>query len=91
MNPDGITLTLYNRNSSAAPVARLASRQEELLRMMKPGDKVRLREYVEKFASVVSDRQARRDLKELEMADLLRLEGKGPSALYVRTQRPWNP
>jgi ATP-dependent DNA helicase RecG len=90
VDSDGITLTLYNRNSPEAPVARLTPRQEDLLKAMKPGEEVRLREYAQKFASEVSDRQARRDLKELEMADLLRLEGKGPSAFYVRTQRPWN-
>lgn len=88
-DPDGITLTLYNRSSPEAPVARLAPRQEDLLQTMKPGEEIRLREYAEKFAGEVGDRQARRDLKELEMADLLRLEGKGPSARYVRTQRPW--
>jgi ATP-dependent DNA helicase RecG len=88
-DPDGITLTLYNRSSPDSPVARLTSRQEELLRTMEPGQEIRIREYVEKFAMEVGDRQARRDLKELEQADLLRLEGKGPSAHYVRTQRSW--
>lgn len=91
IDPDGITLTLYNRSSPDSPVARLAPRQEDLLKTMDQGQEIRLREYVEQFASEVGDRQARRDLKELERADLLRLEGKGPSAHYVRTQRPWTP
>ena len=86
---DGITLTLYNRSSPDAPAARLSPRQEELLKLMEPGQEIRLREYVEKFAHEVTDRQARRDLKELEIADILRLQGKGPSAHYVRTQRKW--
>ncbi len=87
---DGITLTLYNRNSRESPAARLASRQEDLLEKMEPGQEIRLREYVEKFADEVGDRQARRDLKDLVAADFLRLEGKGPSARYVRTQRQWS-
>lgn len=91
IDPDGITLTLYNRSSQHAPAARLTPRQEELLRTMEPGQEIRLREYLEKFAHEVTDRQARRDLKDLESADFLRLQGKGPSAHYVRTQRKWTP
>ena len=88
---DGITLTLYNCGSTDSPISRLVPRQEALLRTMEPGQEIRLREYVDKFAHEVTDRQARRDLKELESADLLRLQGKGPNAYYVRTQRTWSP
>jgi len=91
VDKDGITLTLYSLTSQEAPVSQLGDRQRGLLASMDPGDTIRLREYVERFASEVTERQAQRDLNELRDADLLRLEGKGRNAHYVRTKRRWQP
>lgn len=89
VDEDGITLTLYSRASIKAPEQHLNERQNRLLADLKPGDSITLRDYLQHFAGDVGDRQARRDLKELETADLLRIEGKGKAAHYVRTQRAW--
>lgn len=86
---DGITLTLYSRASIEAPEVNLNKRQNRLLTELKPGDVITLGGYLERFAGDVGDRQARRDLKELESADLLRLVGKGRAAHYERTSRNW--
>jgi ATP-dependent DNA helicase RecG len=88
---DGVTLTLHSYASRTAPVSSLSDRQQKLIDALKPGQSIRLREYLERFASGVTDRQARRDLKDLESADIFRLEGKGRSAHYVRTDRTWQP
>lgn len=87
VDQDGVTLTLYNRSSPHSPLARISDRQRGLIEALKSGEQIRLREYVEKFAGEVSERQAQRDLKELQEADLLRLEGKGRGAHYIRTKR----
>ena len=84
---DGVTLTLYSLASMDAPAANLGERQMALIHTMEPGNGIRLSEYRERFASKVTTRQAQRDLRELQEADLLRLEGKGRSAHYVRTAR----
>lgn len=87
VDKDGITLTLYSQASPEAPAARLTERQHRLLDSMAEGDTIRLREYVERFAEEVTERQALRDLMTLRDADLLRLEGRGRAAHYVRTKR----
>lgn len=84
---DGITLTLHSLASEVAPALRLSERQISLLDSMHEGEVIRLAEYIERFAGKVSQRQAQRDLRELQSADLLRLEGKGRAAHYVRTKR----
>lgn len=88
---DGITLTIYNSASEESAAGRLGERQRLLLDALKPGDSVALAEYLKRFAEGITDRQARRDLVELENADLLRREGKGKATVYVRTQRAWKP
>jgi ATP-dependent DNA helicase RecG len=87
VDEDGITLTLYSQASPEAPGARLTERQRRLLESMTEGDTIRLRDYVERFADEITERQALRDLVELRDADLLRLEGRGRAAHYVRTKR----
>lgn len=90
VDADGVTLTLYSQASQEAPATRLNTRQKNLLSSMEAGEQLSLREYIARFAKEVSDRQARRDLKQLIEADLLRIEGKGRAATYRRTQRTWN-
>lgn len=91
VDEDGITLTLYNLASKESPIAQLNKRQAGLMESLKTGDKIRLRDYVEQFGSDISERSAQRDLNELREADLLRLEGRGRGARYVRTERGLEP
>jgi len=84
---DGVTLTLYSLASTEAPAANLGERQMALIHSMESGQGIRLSQYCERFATKVTERQAQRDLRELQEADLLRLEGKGRSAHYIRTAR----
>ena len=88
MDEDGITLTLYSRASIEAPELNLNKRQNRLLTELNPGKAITLSDYLKRFAGDVGDRQARRDLKELEAADL-KLIGKGRAAHYERTSRNW--
>jgi DeoR/GlpR family transcriptional regulator of sugar metabolism len=64
-------------------------RQQALLAQVAAGDQIRPGEYHQQFAADVSDRQARRDLVELEEAGLLLRIGKGAGTLYQRTERTW--
>jgi ATP-dependent DNA helicase RecG len=89
VDADGITLTLYSAASQQAPVVRLTDRQRNLLMTMQAGDRVRLKDYADRFAADVSSRQALRDLIELRDSGLLQLEGKGRATFYVRTTREW--
>jgi ATP-dependent DNA helicase RecG len=87
VDEDGITLTLYSQGSPEAPASRLNERQLGLLNALSDGDTIRLRDYLERFAEGVTERQAQRDLSELRDADLLRLERRGRATHYVRTKR----
>jgi ATP-dependent DNA helicase RecG len=87
VDEDGITLTLYSHGSPEAPALRLNERQNRLMKVLNPGDTIRLREYVERYAQDVTERQALRELVELRDAALLNLVGRGRAAHYVRTNR----
>jgi ATP-dependent DNA helicase RecG len=91
VDDDGITLTIYNQPADESPQHRLLERQRLLIESLKPGDTIAPAEYVKRFAEGVGERQARRDLSDLEATDLLRREGKGKATVYVRTQRAWKP
>lgn len=88
--PTGVTLTIFGRSGKEGELLTANSRQQALLAAMTPGDHIRLGEYHQQFAADVSDRQARRDLVELEEAGFLRRLGKGAGTLYERTDRTWN-
>jgi len=83
----GVTLTLWGPSGAEAGDASLNGRQKALLDAIEPEGRVRPSEYRERFASDVSERQARRDLVVLEELGLLRVEGGGPATVYVRTNR----
>lgn len=91
VDADGITLALYSRASDEAPQENINERQKRLLEALQPGESISAGDYAERFAEGVVERQARRDLRDLEDADLLRREGKGKATVYVRTQRAWKP
>jgi len=87
--PTGVTLTIYGRSGHEASLLVANPRQQALLAQINTGDQIRPSEYHQRFAADVSDRQARRDLVELEEAGLLLRVGKGAGTLYQRTDRTW--
>ena len=60
-----------------------------LLGKLAGGDEIRPSEYRERFAEDVTERQARRDLTELEGANLLERIGGGAATRYRRTEHAW--
>ncbi len=85
--PSGVTLTLYSVKSPVSDGTPLNYRQEALIKALSPGNEIRMKDYREKFASDVSERQARRDLTKLHNLALLERKGKGAGIRYVRTNR----
>ena len=85
--PSGVTLTLYSAKLPGSDETPLNYRQDALIRALSPGDEIRMKDYRKKFASDVSERQARRDLTELQNSDLLERKGKGAGVRYFRTNR----
>lgn len=79
----GVRLTFVSRNAGLD----LNSRQRDLLHDLAPGTAIQIREFIDRYASEVTDRQARRDLAELEDAGLLRREGSGRATVYYRTEK----
>jgi ATP-dependent DNA helicase RecG len=66
---------------------RLNIRQDALIKELSPGNEITPAKYRQRFAPDVSERQARRDLKELEDLALLDRKGKGAGTRYQRTNR----
>jgi ATP-dependent DNA helicase RecG len=87
--PTGVTLTIFGRTGHEAEFLSPNARQQALLMQLGGGEQIRPGEYHHRFAVEVSDRQARRDLVELEEAGLLLRIGKGAGTLYRRTDRAW--
>ena len=87
--PTGVTLTIFGRSGNEAAPLIANPRQQALLAQMNAGDAIRPGEYHQRFAADVSDRQARRDLVELEESGLLLRVGKGAGTLYRRTEQTW--
>lgn len=83
----GVTLTLYaSLSPGEAAATQLNDRQRAFVEAVKPGEAVSLAEYMERFASDISDRQARRELSELEDFRLVRKEGKSVATVYRRLE-----
>jgi ATP-dependent DNA helicase RecG len=85
--PSGVTLTLFSAKSSVSDDIKLNDRQDALIKTLSIGDEIKPIDYREKFAPDVSERQARRDLTELEDLALLERKGKGAATRYVRMNR----
>jgi ATP-dependent DNA helicase RecG len=83
----GVTLTLWGASHGQDAQASLNARQKALLAVLKVDERVRPAEYRDRFASTVSERQARRDLVALEELGWLRVEGAGAATTYVRTSQ----
>jgi predicted HTH transcriptional regulator len=73
-----VTLKLFR----TARTASLVGRQARFMEGLEPGREFRLREYAREAG--VSERQARRDLAELEAIGILERRGKGPATAYAR-------
>lgn len=82
-DPTGVTLVIHS--AQAAIGAALSPRQAQLMEQLRPGDSLRLWDYVR--AQEVSERQARRDLAELEEAGFLIRSGRARATMYRRTER----
>jgi DeoR/GlpR family transcriptional regulator of sugar metabolism len=68
------------------PSSDLNERQRSLVATLKPSEEIRVQEYVERFGQGVTDRQARRDLADLESAGFLVRRGAGSKTTYLRTE-----
>lgn len=85
--PSGVTLTLFAALSAGDVVeSHLNERQQAFVDGTTPGDRLTLSEYQERYASEVTERQARRDLSELEGYRLVIREGAGRATVYRRLE-----
>ena len=82
---NGVTITLFAPLDLASVLAKLNERQQSLLDYLSPKEVIKPSDYFKGIAHEVSERQARRDLQELDKLSLLRREGLGPSTRYIRT------
>lgn len=85
--PSGVTLILYSARLSLSDNILLNKRQQALMKALSSGSEITPAEYRKRFASDVSERQARRDLAELEDLTILARKGKGAGTRYQRTNR----
>lgn len=74
-----ITLTLFSA-PALAPTPDLSARQQDFLKSLKTGQVFKAGDY--SASTKVSERQARRDLTDLENLGLLERRGAGPSTVY---------
>jgi ATP-dependent DNA helicase RecG len=77
----GVTLVFRAANAVKPP----NKRQKALLQRLKPGDSLKPGDYYREVKGTVSQRQAQRDLADLERGGWLRQEGEGPATVYIRT------
>ena len=89
--PTGVTLTMYSDKMGHTAEVALNERQKALMNSLLPDTSLKLADYRAQFAGEVSERQARRDLKELAENGFLAALGRGAGAKYKRTNRPWKP
>lgn len=82
-SPSGVTLTIYAADGQVD--FALSPRQAQIMEHLRPGDSIKLWDYVRE--QDVSERQARRDLAELEEAGFLIRSGRARATLYRRTER----
>ena len=83
----GVRLTLYSATASEGLAIELNERQQALLNALAQGKRIVTREFLERFGAGVSERQARRDLRELEDAGYMKRIGAGPTTAYERTEK----
>ncbi len=81
----GVRLTLFAAQPGK-PALDLNARQKELLDALEPGEQIRVSDYLERFGHGITDRQARRDLSDLEGDGFLVRHGAGSRTTYERTK-----
>jgi ATP-dependent DNA helicase RecG len=86
---NGVTLTLRLSEKASTPTATggLNLRLLNVARRLRPGQKVKLADYLELVSSEVKERQARIDLNHLTEAGYLQRVGAGPATVYIRTKK----
>ncbi|HWC61851.1 MAG TPA: ATP-binding protein [Verrucomicrobiae bacterium] len=84
----GVTLTFFAK-AKKADAAKLNLREQKILGELKSGEAIRLPDYCERLT--VSERQGRRDLGELVDGGWMEREGDGPSTIFRRTPKEWQP
>lgn len=83
----GVLLTLYAAvGKEQARRELLNERQRTFIENVSLNELLTVAEYRDRFAPGITNRQARRDLSELESFRLVRREGAGPSTVYRRTE-----
>lgn len=83
----GVRLTMFAAQAGTAPSIDLNDRQQELLGILKPGELIRIADYLTGVGRGITDRQARRDLADLEAHGFLVRHGAGSKTKYERTDR----
>ncbi len=83
----GVYLTF--KYSPKLPLSSFNRRQRKLIDELVVGEIIHLPEYQEKY--LVSERQGRRDLKELVEGGYLNREGKGRATVFIRLDKAINP
>jgi ATP-dependent DNA helicase RecG len=83
----GVRLTMFAAHPGIRASIDLNNRQKELLKALKSGEQIRVADYVERFGHGITDRQARRDLSDLEGEGILVRHGAGSKTTYERTKR----
>jgi DeoR/GlpR family transcriptional regulator of sugar metabolism len=82
-----VTLTFFSKAKKG--MAKLNLREQKIARELKPGETIRLPEYCERMT--VSERQGRRDLGNLVDGEWMEREGDGPTTVFRRTPKAWQP
>lgn len=83
----GVRLTIFAAIPGNRKEVNLNGRQRQLLDDLQPGQEISTAEFLHRFGAGVTDRQARRDLSELEDLGLLEKYGRGPATVYQRTEQ----
>jgi ATP-dependent DNA helicase RecG len=86
---NGVTLTLRLSEKEPTPLVtgRLNLRLLNVARRLRPGQKLKVTDYLDLVESEVKERQARIDLNHLAEAGYLQRIGAGPATIYVRTNK----
>jgi ATP-dependent DNA helicase RecG len=87
----GVRLTFFGASSRADFAGRLNDRQARLINILTPGQRVRTRDYLRLVKADLTDRQARRDMSELEALGYLSRSGKGMATEFQRTDKALKP
>jgi ATP-dependent DNA helicase RecG len=84
----GVRLTMFAANPNRSASLDLNDRQKELLKVLQTGEQIRVPVYLARFGQGITDRQARRDLSDLEGEGFLIRHGAGSKTTYERTNLP---